>query len=369
MCVSHGFQTSYERGFCNGLASNGIATTLISSDRTDYTGLLEGVDTLNLRRSQNEERNKWQKLTNLFRYHIKLLRYTLSQRHVILHVFGLIDPPLLLGVMEGMWFRLMCERYVLTVHNLLPHDKHTLINKGLYSAAYRIPHKLVVHTERMRRELSNDFGIDKAKIFVMEHGIEPHLIKLTDFDIKRQHENPVILFFGTIAPYKGLDILIEALQRVSFDFKLVIAGTCVDDVISQQIKALTVNPAFQHRLDWHDGYLDDNEVERRFMSADLLALPYRHIDQSGVLFQALRFGLSVLATRVGQFDRYVTYEVGELAEPENVDDLVLALERWFLRRSDFSRSQIREIGEAYIWLVTVRALAQVYEEGAFSLSL
>jgi len=40
ICVSHGFQTNYERGFCNGLAACGVAVTLISSDRSDTAGLL-----------------------------------------------------------------------------------------------------------------------------------------------------------------------------------------------------------------------------------------------------------------------------------------------------------------------------------------
>ena len=92
----------------------------------------------------------------------------------------------------------------------------------------------------------------------------------------------------------------------------------------------------------------------------LLVLPYRYIDQSGVLFQALRFGTPVLATRVGQFEHYVTPEVGELAEPGAAAPLREALLRWHARCNGLSRARIREIGRAYEWPATVQALRAAY---------
>ena len=79
--VSHGFQPNYERGFVNGLASNGVEVTLVSSDRTETPGLLQGVTALNLRGSQDASRPALAKAMNLLRYHLRLMWLTLTHRN------------------------------------------------------------------------------------------------------------------------------------------------------------------------------------------------------------------------------------------------------------------------------------------------
>lgn len=361
VCVSHGFQTNYERGFCNGLVENGVPLTLISSDRTDTAGLASAVRTRNLRGSQEESRTRWQKALNMFGYHLSLMAYAIYRRRSIMHVIGLIDPPLLCGILEGLLFRLVNRRYVLTVHNLLPHDRHTYFNRICYGLSFRIAHQLVVHTECMKRDLTVKFGIDSENILVMEHGIEPATDVDHDWGDERQPgQVPMILIFGKIAPYKGVDLLIEALRAVSFDFRLVIAGACPSNDFRLKLQALIANHPFRERIEWRDGFVTESDMELLFKAADLVALPYRHIDQSGVLFQALRFGVPVLATRVGQFAHYVTKDVGEVAEPDDLASLSGAFERWEVRRKSFQRSLIREIGRSYEWPTTVQVLNSVY---------
>jgi len=361
VCVSHGFQTNYERGFCNGLVENGAPLTLISSDRTDVAGLAGKVQTRNLRGSQEESRTRLQKALNMLSYHLSLMAYAIYKRRSIVHVIGLIDPALLCGILEGLLFRLVNRRYVLTVHNLLPHDRHTNFNRICYGLSFRIAHQLVVHTECMKHDLTAKFGIDSDKILVMEHGIEPATEANYDWgDERRPGQVPMILIFGKIAPYKGVDLLVEALQSVSFAFRLVIAGACPSDDFRQRLRVLIAGHPFRECIEWRDGFVPEQDMERLFKAAALVALPYRHIDQSGVLFQALRFGVPVLATRVGQFAQYVTEDVGEVAEPDDLADLVSALERWAMRRESIQRRRIREIGRSYEWQVTVRALSRVY---------
>jgi hypothetical protein len=167
--VSHGFQTNYERGFTNGLAESGRTVTLISSDRTDYAGLRGDVQCLNLRGSQEECRPGLSKLFNMLCYHARLCAHAVWRRSGVLHVIGLIDPPFLVGILEGLWFRLVCRRYVLTVHDLLPHGRHTRWNKFLYHVSFCLPHHLVVHTERMREQLVERHGRKADQITVMQH--------------------------------------------------------------------------------------------------------------------------------------------------------------------------------------------------------
>jgi glycosyltransferase involved in cell wall biosynthesis len=361
VCISHGFQSNYERGFCNGLAQNGVVLTLIGSDRTDTDRLASTIQVKNLRGSQEESRSLLMKLFNMVRYHLSLMTYFLYAQRSVIHVIGLIDPPLLSGLIEGLWFRLLSRRYVLTVHDLQPHDRHTMLNRVAYGLSFQLPHRLVVHTERMKHELSTKFHVDTKKITVMEHGIEPTLDESPEWgDDRKPADLPMILVFGKIEPYKGVDLLILALQSVSFSFRLVIAGACMNADFRKRLQMLISHHPFHDQIEWLDGYIEEAEMESLFKEADLLGLPYRHIDQSGVLFQALRYGVPVVATRVGQFAHYVTPEVGELAEPNDVLALTDTLERWSTRRLSLNRSRIREIGRVYGWHLTVRVLKAVY---------
>jgi glycosyltransferase involved in cell wall biosynthesis len=361
VCVSHGFAGNYERGFCNGLAARGVAVTLIGSDRTDAAGLAPGVKLVNLRGSQEERRPKWQKLLNMLRYHASLLFYVLRCRDSTVHLMGLIDSPLLVGVLEGLWFRMFSRRYVMTVHNLLPHDRHTRWRQVAYGWCYRLPHRLVVHTARMKAELGKDFGIDPSRIVVMEHGIEPWPATQTPWAGTLAGDGvPMILLFGKVAPYKGVDLLLDALQGVSFPFRVVIAGACPSAAYRAELHSkLATHPRRKH-VEWRDGFVADEVMESLFKTAGMVVLPYRHIDQSGVLFQALRYGVPIVASRVGQFESYVTSEVGELADPGSSDSLAAALERWAARRDSFSQARISTIGASYLWPSTVSALSEAY---------
>jgi glycosyltransferase involved in cell wall biosynthesis len=97
-----------------------------------------------------------------------------------------------------------------------------------------------------------------------------------------------------------------------------------------------------------------------------LVLPYRAIYQSGPLSLAYRFGVPVIATRVGAFDRDIIPDVtGVLCEPENPLDLARAIE-WYLRSNmylnrDVTEKRIREIGlERYSWDQITRTISGVY---------
>lgn len=359
--VSHGFQTNYERGFTNGLADAGVAVTLVSSDRTDYAGLRPGIHTANLRGSQEERRPKWAKALNMLRYHLRLCTYALRRRRAVWHVIGLIDPPLLYGVLEGLWFRAVCWRYVLTVHNLLPHDRHTRGNRLLNALSFRLAHRLVVHTDLMRNELIRHFGVRPERVTVMEHGIEPRVsppiaAPATDTNLPMR-----LLVFGIVTQYKGLDILLDALQKSSMDFSLMIAGFCPDKALEHDLRERIAVHRAAGSITWRSEFIPEAEVESLFGCADVLILPYRHVDQSGVLFQALRYGVPVVASGVGSFAQYVNDIVGEICLPDNADDLRSAVERIHGRRSQLSRKRIAEIGRSYEWQRTVQALISAYK--------
>jgi glycosyltransferase involved in cell wall biosynthesis len=358
--VSHGFGSNYERGFCNALAENGVAVTLVSSDRTDYASLLPAVIAVNLRGSQEETRCRILKVANIVLYHLRLLAFTLRKSNAVVHVIGLTQPPLLCGVIEGLWFRLFAKQYVLTIHDLLPHDRHTFRMRIMHWLTYQLPDRLVVHTRRMANELEQQFHVSPDRIVIMEHGIEP-LATMPVFPAPSSSDNLLrLIFFGFILPYKGVDLLLDAIAGLKCPVFLTIAGRCNDTSLTQELKTRIAASPYAESITWRNEFIPEHEIEPLFINADALVLPYRHIDQSGVLFQALRFGLPVIATCVGEFEHYISHDVGEICAPENTDDLCAALKRYAARKNRMSRQKIVEIGRSYEWPKTVRSLAVAY---------
>ena len=161
----------------------------------------------------------------------------------------------------------------------------------------------------MKLELIEEFGEHPARITVIPFGINnavPHTNLTPDEARQRlgiRKDKKTILFFGNIAPYKGLQYLIAAFKHISErcdDYQLIIAGrpvrcesywTAIHGAISQDALSglVLLKPDF----------VPDAETEIYFKAADVVVLPYRHIYQSGVLFLAYSFGLPVLAADVG----------------------------------------------------------------------
>ncbi|MBZ8140316.1 hypothetical protein CLD22_10445 [Rubrivivax gelatinosus] len=357
--VSHGFQPNYERGFVNGLASNRADVLLVGSDWTEHESLLPAVRMLNLRGSQDPRRGALHKAVNLLTYHARLMALVALRRDRVVHVAGLLRPVLFCGLVEGLWFRVFARRYVLTVHNLLPHDRHTWVNRLLHRLAYRVPQRLVVHTHAMKRQLAADYGVDPRHVVVMEHGIEP--IDDTPLPALGRGDEPLrILFFGVLTGYKGLDLLLQALECEVPEFRLHVAGLCTD----AQLKARTAQQIAAHPraswIRWTEGFIDEAQVPGLFLDADVLVLPYRHIDQSGVLFQALRYGLPVIASRVGSFADYVGPDIGLVCTPGDCGSLRAAICSYVGRRERYSRERIRDRGRAFEWPRVSSVLARVY---------
>lgn len=359
--LSHGYENIYERGFCNGLSDAGFDFTLISSDRTDYKGLRPGTKTVNLRGSQEESRSKWQKLWNLVGYHARLVSFALRHRESVFHLIGLIEPAWLCGVLHGLVLRLFCHRWVITVHDLLPHDRDTPGNRLLFGISYRLADHLVVHTPRMRAELQERYSIPTERFTLMEHGLEPVRIALPPLATYRAPEPLKLLFFGYVMKYKGLDLLIDALRDFPVPFTLTVGGFCRAPEILDELKAKIDGHPQRDSIYWPNQYVKESEIQGLFTDSHVLVMPYRHIDQSGVLFQALRFGLPVVASRVGSLAQYVTPEVGEVCEPDNIADLRAALLRLAQRYGSIDREQVGMAGRKYEWQNTVGALENAYQ--------
>lgn len=364
LVISHGFQNDYENGFVNGVALNGIEVTQIGSDITDVTKLHHQVNNLNLIGRMFAERHILKKMLYLILYHARLWKHIISTRPDTIHLIGGFRLPFLFGVIEPVIMRLFAGRVLETVHNLLPHNCHTIWNYWVHWLIYRVPNVLVVHTEKMKTGLIEQFGIESDKIIVMHHGVnDPLEHPLEDSEIKQPDINrPMIrmLCFGGVRRYKGYDLLIQAMDGLDDEFGLVISGMCSDMQYSNYLEGTIARNRNCERIIWKPGFVPDEEVNRLFSEADVVVLPYRHIDQSGVLFKALGLGCPVIATDVGSFRDYLTHETGIIVDEISPEALREACLLFRSRKHLYTRNAIRKYAEQFLWSRTVSAVIPIY---------
>jgi glycosyltransferase involved in cell wall biosynthesis len=147
-----------------------------------------------------------------------------------------------------------------------------------------------------------DAGVPREKIEVIPHGAFDYLAELPVQPLPpelEEAEGPVILFFGLIRPYKGVDVLLRAFAELrDLDAELWIAGRPLGvDMAALRRLAKEVGG----RVRFVDRFVSDSEVPALMRRADVVALPYRDAEQSGVLYTALAFGKAIVATSVGGF--------------------------------------------------------------------
>jgi glycosyltransferase involved in cell wall biosynthesis len=138
----------------------------------------------------------------------------------------------------------------------------------------------------------------------------------------------LLLFFGAVRPYKGLDLALEAVAQVdpAVDAKLVVAGRFWEgrDRYERTIERLGI----ARRVELRDGYVSDEEAALLFSASDGALLPYRSATQSGVAQLAFAYGKPVVATRVGGLSVAVEHgRTGLLCPRDNAFALARAVER------------------------------------------
>ena len=132
-----------------------------------------------------------------------------------------------------------------------------------------------------------------------------------------ENDQKIILFFGFIRKYKGLDILLDAmaiLKPAMPDLKLLIAGEYYDDpkIYEQQIQRLNL----QNNLILRTGFIPDSEIKNYLCAADVVVQPYRNATQSGVTPLAYHFEIPMIVTDVGALaDMVPDGKAGLVAEP------------------------------------------------------
>jgi glycosyltransferase involved in cell wall biosynthesis len=229
----------------------------------------------------------------------------------------------------------------------------------------------------MKAQLMHDFAVTPDKVTVIPFGVNAFLSQTPlrrDAARERLGLGPtekVLLFFGNIAPYKGLDTLIEALELLP-DCRLIIAGPVKKDCDGywRQIETAIAARGLTGRVVKQVSFIPEEDVEVYFKAADALVLPYKAICLSGVLFLSFQFGLPVIATDVGALADSVKEGVtGFVCRPEDPGDLASKIRVYF--ESDLFRNLekrrdaiIRDVYQTHSWSTVADETYRVYAKVA-----
>ena len=188
---------------------------------------------------------------------------------------------------------------VLTAHDVIPREPRP----GQIAATRRLVRRMdrvVVHSEHGAGRLRDELGLGDERIRVIPHGAFDYLTRLPDErplppDLA-EVEGPVVLFFGLLRPYKGIDVLLEAFRELrGAELWIVGMPRMPVEPLREAAARCEATVRFVPR------FVTDPEIPAFFRRADLVVLPYREIDQSGVLYTALAFGKPMVLSSVGGF--------------------------------------------------------------------
>ena len=320
------------------------------------------------------------KAFRICRYYVRLLTYAATTRTPVFHILWNNKLEFFDRTILMLYYKCLGKRVVCTVHNvnILERDGgDDCLNRWTLKVQYHLADHLFVHTRLMKEELKRDFKIPEKRVSVIPFGLNDTMPRTTVTRAQARARlglNPagkVLLFFGNIAPYKGVEYLIEAFSSVHIDIpdsQLLIAGRAkgaerywsqMQELIRplQQSGALLVD----HR------YIPDEETELYFKSADVLILPYTHLFQSGVLSLSYSFGLPVIATDVGSLkEDIVPGETGVLCRPKDSAALADAIRSYFVSdlyaKLDKRRVDIREFAmDRFCWSRVASTSQSVYK--------
>lgn len=262
--------------------------------------------------------------------------------------------------------RLFPRPLVLTAHDVLPREVRRGGRVGA-AAALRAMDAVIAHSASARARLVEEAGVAERRVHVIPHGAFAHLAApaargaapaaLAGLDGRQ-----VVLCFGLVRPYKGVDLLVEAFAGTPEDAVLLVVGMPRMPLAPLERRARELGIA--ERVRFVPRFVPDEELPSYFRRADVVALPYREIDQSGVLYTALAFGSPLLLSDVGGFGEIAAHGAARLVEPGSVESLRAGLQEVLGDadgRARMSEAARRLAGGEHSWESVAEATERLYE--------
>ncbi len=246
-------------------------------------------------------------------------------------------------------------RCLLLCINVYDHED-SILKKTLTRFVLKRAEMMIVHSEVERAELAQ---INPAAC------IRKHLLPIFSYDatVKPKRDASLqLLFFGFVRPYKGLDLLLQAVSILSeIDIQLKVVGEFWNG--KEEYLALISELGIAGRVEIVDRYVNDEEMARYFVWSDLVVLPYRTSITSGVIATSYGFGKPVLATDVGGFSEVIADGyTGKLVQPGNPQAIADGIQ-WFCnnRHINFTENISSHVEKKMSWISLVDTIEEIAE--------
>jgi len=240
-------------------------------------------------------------------------------------------------------------KIIALIHNAIPHEPR-FFDRPLARCFFRQCSECAVLSETVKNDVSRLYP--KANCRLLFHPLYDHYGERIEKDAAQQKLNlnpnkKILLFFGLIRDYKGLDLLIDAMSLLDESHQLVIAGECYGDFGKYQ-QQIDESPA-KERITVFNHYINDDEMSVFFSVSDLLVLPYRSATQSGVIPVACHFNLPVLVTDVGGLRETVERPgIGLVCQPQP-DSIANGIKAFFASNKELYDNNFRKVKEELSW--------------------
>jgi glycosyltransferase involved in cell wall biosynthesis len=380
--LTGGQDPHYAVGLATALTDENVTLDVIGSDELDVPAFRENprVRFLNLHGAQSSA-SRARKIGRVLSFYVRLAVFALNSKPTIFHILWNnrlqnVDRTLLMVL-----YRMLGKKVVVTAHNVNAgkrDGRDWWLNRATLRCQYALTDHIFVHTKRMQDELVEEFGIGAQKVTVIPYGVN-NVIPYTGMTAEdaRHHlglksSEKVLLYFGAIKTYKGLEYLVDAFQRIASqdEYRLIIAGERKKgheeywELIRQRIESHPSRGKILQKI----AFIPDDQTEIYFKAADIAVLPYVDIFQSGILFMAYNYGLPVVATNVGSFSEDIEEgDTGYICKPRDAQDLAETIKRYFgselYERLSFRRPLIREcVQSRHSWITVASITRDVYCE-------
>lgn len=245
-------------------------------------------------------------------------------------------------------------KVIYSCHNVFPHERFPL-DRLLTKMVLKGGDGFIVHSEKDAADLRS---IKKQAQYVKT--VLPSFSLFNTGEMSREKarkllgikaEDKVLLFFGLVRPYKGLQYLLKAFGKIKdmADLRLLIAGSFSGD--KQEYLDILSEEKIQDKVMIYDAYIPDTEVEKYFQASDLVVLPYVSATQSAVVQTAFDFEKPVIVTNVGGLPEVVMDgQTGYVVPAENVQAIADKIRDFFEEnKKDTFVENIRRESYKYSW--------------------
>jgi glycosyltransferase involved in cell wall biosynthesis len=252
---------------------------------------------------------------------------------------------------------------VMTAHYVLP-PRPSRRRVASVRRAFGRMDAVIAHSEHGARRLREEVGLDPERVRAIPHGAFDYLTRLSEERPLPPElggaEGPVVLFFGLLRPYKGVDTLLEAFRQIE-GAELWIAGNPRMDLTPLRDLAAEA----PGRVRFLPRFVTDAEIPPILRRADIVVLPYRDIEQSGVLYAALAFGKPLVLSAVGGFPEVAEQGAARLVPPEDPRALAAVLNDLVTdeaARAELAEAATRAATGPYSWDAAASQTISLYRE-------